>query len=73
MENIKKVLYNGCILKLKDYNNNNNEGFDYNIEGKKWEDGSNAIFHYKTWIISFTPNSLTDPNHVEDCKTCNYC
>jgi len=69
MENIKKVLNDGCILKLKDENINN---LNYEVEKEKWEKGSNAHFHYRTWVISFSPNEITDPDIIKSHEERNY-
>jgi len=68
MDNIKKVLYDGCILKLK---NKNKDNFNYEVEKDKWKNSSNAIFHYKTWIISFSPNEITNPDTIKNHEECN--
>jgi len=80
--NIKKVLYNGSILKLgnTENNNENQSNFDYSIGKKKWKNGSNAVFHYRTWMISFSPNSLTSLKPIpisidfteSRCMRCNF-
>jgi len=65
MANFKKVLKNGCILKLGYLNENKNddrERLKFKTEKKKWKNSSNASFHYKTWIIKFDSNTLTDNN-----------
>ncbi|OUM59352.1 hypothetical protein PIROE2DRAFT_15126 [Piromyces sp. E2] len=63
MNRTKEVLYDGCILKL---GNKNNDNLNFEVEKEKWEDGSNASFHYRTWILSFSENSFTNPELINE-------
>jgi len=70
MSKIKKVLYDGCILKLE---NEHKDNLNFEVEKLKWEDGSNALFHYRTWTLSFSKNTLTNPELINEKKDdCNY-